>query len=125
MRPQDDTKLRDAWIAVHQAANGTPEHEVLFWAWERVNDLCSKEPEEAFAFILVALAHDRSDRIVANLAAGPLEDLLARQPHRVIERVEAEARSNPQFAHLLGGVWQNAIPDDVWQRVQAATPAHW
>jgi len=76
MRPQDDTYLRDAWIAVHHVANGTPEHEALFWAWERVNTLCSNEPEEAFALILAVLAHDRSDRILANLAAGPLEDVL-------------------------------------------------
>jgi hypothetical protein len=125
MPPRDDTHLRDAWIAFHQAADGTPEHEAMFWAWERVGDLCSKEPEEAFAFILVVLAHGRSDRILANFAAGPLEDLLAQHAHRMIERVEEEARSNPQFAHLLGGVWQNAIPDDVWRRIQAVTPAHW
>lgn len=125
MQSQDDTHLRDAWIALHHAANGTPEQEQLFWAWERVNELCSKDPEEALAFIHLVLAQDRSDHIRANLAAGPLEDLLARHPHRMIERIEEEARSNPQFAQLLRGVWQNAIPDDVWRRVQAVTPAHW
>jgi hypothetical protein len=37
----------------------------------------------------------------------------------MIERVETEARSNPLFAKLLGGVWQNEMPDHIWRRVQA------
>lgn len=110
---------------MHHAESGTPEHDALFWAWEQVNDLCSNDPDAAFAFILAVLAHDQSARTLANLAAGPLEDLLARHPHEVIERVEAQAKSDPQFAHLLGGVWKNTIPDDVWKRVQAVTPLRW
>ena len=125
MRPRDDTHLREAWISLYYLANGSPERGRLFWAWERVNKLATDEPEEALAFVRAVLAHDRSDRVVENLAAGPLEDLLARHPYRMIEAVEAEARANPHFAHLLGGVWQNEMPDDVWRRVQAAATARW
>ena len=53
------------------------------------------------------------------LSAGPLEDLLAYHGHLIIDRVEAEARRKPLFAKLLGGVWQNIMPDDIWTRVQA------
>jgi hypothetical protein len=125
MRSEDNIQLRDAWIAVHYAENGTAEHDALFWAWQRVNKLCTEEPEEALEFVLAVLAHDRSPRILSNLAAGPMEDLLARHPHRMIEAVEAAARRNPQFASLLGGVWQNAIPDDIFNRVRALAPARW
>ena len=53
-----------------------------------------------------------------NLSAGPLEDLLVYHGHEVIDRVESEARSNPKFASLLGGVWKNAMADDIWRRIQ-------
>ena len=125
MPPHDDTKLRDAWMALYHTQEDTPEHDALFWAWERVNELCSDDPENALAFILAVLAHVESDRVLAVLAAGPLEDLMARHPYKMIARVEAEATTNPRSALLLGGVWQNAIPEDVWQRMQAVTPAKW
>lgn len=54
-----------------------------------------------------------------NLAAGPLETLLVRHGRDVLERVEAEAKSNPSFKDLLDGVWGNAIDEAVWERVQA------
>ena len=73
----------------------------------------------AWQFILATLARDSSDKILGMLAAGPLEDLLARHGRTVIARVETEARRQPLFAKLLGAVWQNAMPDDIWARVQA------
>ncbi|HUV96794.1 MAG TPA: hypothetical protein VMV98_04925, partial [Acidobacteriaceae bacterium] len=48
------------------------------------------------------------------------EDLLAKHCEIFIDRVEAEARKDPRFAKLLGGVWQNKMSDAVWKRVQAA-----
>jgi hypothetical protein len=81
--------------------------------------MCRTDPKGAWRFILGVLAADRSDRVMENLAAGPLEDLLARHPYVIIRMVEAEAKTNSHFARLLGGVWQNKLPEDVWQRVQA------
>ena len=53
------------------------------------------------------------------LAAGPIEDLLAKHGADFIDRVEAEARNDPNFAKVLGGVWKNEMPADVWARLQA------
>jgi hypothetical protein len=47
-----------------------------------------------------------------------VEDLLSQHGPSFIDRVEHEARSNPKFAYLLGGVWRLEITDEVWQRVQ-------
>ena len=44
---------------------------------------------------------------------------MAKNGERFINRVEAEARKNPMFAKLLGGVWKNRMTDDIWLRVQA------
>ena len=62
---------------------------------------------------------DSSEKILANIAAGPLEDLLVYHGEKFIDRVEEAAQSDPVFKKMLGAVWQNAIPDDVWNRVKA------
>jgi len=65
------------------------------------------------------LDKEPSPKILESLAAGPLEDLLARHGATVIGRVEGEAKSNPAFATVLGGVWQSTMSDEIWERVQA------
>lgn len=119
MQPLDDSRLVSAWIAMARAEDGTPEDEENSWAGERVRDWCWENPDQAWKFILDVLAADQSDRVIGLLAAGPVEDLLANHPYKMIERVEIAAKEDPRFAYLLGGVWQNRMPDDVWQRVQA------
>jgi len=64
-------------------------------------------------------AKDQSPRIQEVLSAGPLEDLLGRYSPEFIDRVEEQARMDPSFAHLLGGVWKDTMSDDIWLRVQA------
>ena len=97
----------------------TREYDEAFWAFEELDDLCTDSPEDAWEIILGVLARDLSDEDIGMLAAGPLEDLLARHGRSIIERVEHEARRNPAFASLLGGVWQNTMSDDIWTRVMA------
>lgn len=75
-------------------------------------------PEESFAFILEVLKQTDDEWVLANLAAGPLEDILAIYPHQAIEWVEKETSQNPALKKILNGVWQNLMPDDVWQRLQ-------
>jgi hypothetical protein len=94
-------------------------YESHFWSFEEIDELCRNSPDAAWAFILAAWSEDQSKSVAQNLSAGPLEDLLARHGEAVIERVEAEARSNPSFAFLLGGVWKNQMTDEVWLRVQS------
>lgn len=119
MQPLDDSQLVRAWIAMVMAEDGTPECEKNRWAGERVWEMCKEDPDRAWKFVLDVLAADRSSCVIGRLAAGPVEDLLANHPYKTVERVEIEARKDQQFASLLGGVWQNKMPDDVWQRVQA------
>jgi len=112
-------RLIAGWLAMEGAPSGSSEHEAAFWAFEELDELCSSSPEDAWEVILGVLARIPSDRALGNLAAGPLEDLLARHGSLIIERVEREARRNPAVANLLGGVWQNTMPDNIWARVGA------
>jgi hypothetical protein len=43
---------------------------------------------------------------------------LAQHGDNFIDRVEAMAQSDPEFAKVLGGVWQNSMSDALWQRIQ-------
>ena len=73
---------------------------------------------DAWQAVLAAVADARAKPYLGTLAAGPLEDLLSYHGNEFIERIEAEARGSPEFAWVLGGVWQSTMAEDIWQRVQ-------
>ena len=122
----DLSEIVTAWVAGENADPGSPEREVNDWAIEHVI-LSSLRPEGDFLweFVLAAYKRDLPDKVVAVLAAGPLEDLLAKQGAEFIDRVEELARKDPKFNYLLGGVWRSSINDPVWQRVQSIRNHVW
>jgi hypothetical protein len=117
--PDDLNELVDGWIARF----ATPEAEKdarLDWVWVCTEDLCRQDPQLGLDFVLKVLKrHPAPD---PKLAAGPLEDLLADSGPAIIERVEAEARRDAKFCHLLGGVWRSHMPDEIWDRVNQLCP---
>lgn len=118
----DETYLNrivDAWIAGQNAEEGSSEREANWWAISEVMD-CSLDVqgEHLWRFITAVYKRHLSDKAKSVLAAGPLEDLLAKQGPEYIERVEELARRVPDFNFLLGGVWRNSMTDQVWERVQ-------
>jgi len=113
-----DSRVVQGWIALQHTDEKSPDYERLFEFWDTVSDLVHERPDAAWLFVLEVLKADTSNTIMENLSAGPLEDLLAQHGPKLIERVEVEARANPKFAYLLGGVWKNAMSEEIWQRVQ-------
>ncbi|CAN7428320.1 hypothetical protein LJR129_002740 [Acidovorax sp. LjRoot129] len=112
--------LAECWIAYWQADKSSPDKEALSWVFDREWDLVRNEPLLAWSMILEILKLDTSNKIQEVLSAGPLEDLLDKHGYLVIELVEAEAKKNPKFAQLLGGVWESSMAEEIWARVQAA-----
>jgi hypothetical protein len=122
LAPKDDERdddLARAWIAYRQAEGGSDRYNALYWTWERITYLTEYLPHKAWRVILLIWAIDQSERVMQILSAGPVEDLLARHGDGLISLVEAEARHDPSFAKVLGGVWKNNMTDEVWARVQA------
>src|SRR6476646_10358489 len=78
-------------------------------------DVVHEEPEVAWPAILQILERELTEDQIAVLAAGPLEDLLALHGPEFIDRVESEAARNPRLNHLLGGVWQNRMLQEIWE----------
>jgi len=127
--PVDQTELDKivaAWIAAEQANPGSPEYETNWWAVSKVMDWAlDREGDRLWQFIREVYKRDLSDKVIAVLAAGPLEDLLGKQGVEFIDRIEELARKDPKFNHLLGGVWQNTMTDEVWQRIQRVRNHTW
>ena len=82
------------------------------------------DPETAWQAVLHIMWHDLSEKQEALVAAGPVESLLSWHGAQFIDRIEAEAQRSPAFAHLLGGVWRQDMPDEIWQRVESARGGH-
>jgi Family of unknown function (DUF6869) len=90
-----------------------------FWAVEAMNALVRTHPDEAWPMILRLVERSPDDRVLANVAAGPLEDLLTQQPHAFIDRVEKLAREDAKFRRCLSGVWGwSSIPEEVQLRMR-------
>lgn len=92
------------------------------WAVEQMWELENEAPKDLWKAILVIHGLNSSQEavIVQNLSAGPLEMLLIKHGSQFIERIEEEARKDPRFATLLGGVDKNRMPEEIWSRVKAA-----
>ena len=80
--------------------------------------------EDCWATILEILVRNPPRQVLRVLAAGPLEDLIHHVGPEFIDRIELQARRNPAFRQLLGGVWACSTPD-VWARVEAVRGAAW
>src|ERR1700731_3852199 len=70
--------------------------------------------------ILSLLALDSSLPTRRRLLAGPIQEPLCFPGYFMIPHIERQAKADPSFATLLGGVWQNTMTDDIWNRLQTA-----
>jgi hypothetical protein len=133
MTSDDRAKLIAAWIEHHTREVVRDEQNVFrerkgqdnFWAFQEMDRLCRSEPELCWEFILQILQTPHHESVETALAAGPLEDLIAKHGDRFIERIEARAKTDAQFRDLLGGVWQNETPGELWTRVEAVRGEVW
>ena len=80
-----------------------------YWAWTVFQELIDHKPEVAWPMLL-ELIRLAPDEHLDGIAAGPLEDFIARHGQRVIDVLEAEAAQNPRLRRTLAGVWQNVTP---------------
>jgi hypothetical protein len=117
MRQEELLALAEGWIIYHLSAKGSPEREATAWATD-LYELEYHDPEALWLLIMAIHTKDQSPRIQECLSAGPVEDLLVKHGEKFIERIEAQARRDPGFAKLLGGVWKNRMSDEIWQRLQ-------
>lgn len=127
MDVQSSSEIAEAWIL---AWSGTEPPAIGAGVGESRLDweLPRENPELCLAAIIEVL--DRIDgtspnRLLAVLAAGPLEDLLAENGSVVISEIEALVRRRPDFRLLLNGVWDRRIKPDVISRLAKYRNHRW
>lgn len=114
-----------AYIEVVQLPISNQDKSPLWWAIERfILPEHLQEAEDAWEAILEVLKRQPPAEVIGMLAAGPLEDLINDWGPTFIDRIETEARKNPAFHHLLGGVWKSSTPE-VWQRIESIRGQAW
>jgi hypothetical protein len=109
--------LAAKWM--EQCVDGTPK-----WTpeMEAVDDAVRNQPDVAWSIILELVAQSRDDNALSNVAAGPLEDLLALHGEAVIASIESEASRNRDLRRCLQLVWgESRIAQDVFQRFVRAS----
>jgi uncharacterized protein DUF6869 len=111
--------LATDWVHYHRLPRKEQGNSPYFRAFERLHELVRDEPELAWPVIREIRQIDASGAILANLAAGPVEELLVHHGSEFIERIEALGKDDPVFRKMLGAVWKNRIADDVWGRLKA------
>jgi hypothetical protein len=113
--PQSIADVVEDWLQQSQSSDGD----------STMYDVVHGEPEIAWLAIVQILERELTEGQTAVLAAGPLESLLTLHGAQFIEQVEREAERSRRFSHLLGGVWQNSIPPEIWLRVQKVRTVVW
>ena len=115
-----DAKLiAEGWIDLRTSKLSKRERALSEWANEALQVAIYNDADYALRIIEAIHELDPSHRTVEEFAAGPVEDILAYQGVFVIDRIEQKARKDPSFAFVLGGVWQNIMPDNIWERIQS------
>lgn len=114
-------RLALSWIQLQRAARGSQEQEREFWSFETVWEMCQDDAAAAWQVILQIHARRPGEIVLANLAAGPVEDLLVHHGHTVLPWIERYCADAPDFVQVLEMVWRNDIAEEVWHRLQRLT----
>ena len=118
MTDHERIRLARAWITLQTTPQHASEYNSLFWSFRQSYDLAREEPMEAWQLILTIWSLDQSIPTKQSLSAGLIEELLCYHGEFMIQHIERQAKADRSFATLLGAVWQNTMPDNVWNRLQ-------
>lgn len=111
----DDLVLISGYLTNHATGD-----ESYFWAFTAINELVFQDPERLWLLTREMIQRTTDEEALAYIAAGPLEDILAYHGNEFIERVETQARRDPNFRKALCGVWGNSRFPHIYGRVHAA-----
>ena len=114
----DPKIIAEGWYDLHTSKLTKAERALGEWAEEALREAIYHDGEYAFEIISAIHDLDSEHKSIETFSAGPIEDLLVYQGAVAIDLVENKARKDPSFAYVLGGVWQNSMSDDVWDRVK-------
>jgi len=115
----DPKLIAQGWHDLHASKLSKKERALGQWAEEALREAIYHDGVYAFEIISAIHDLDSEQKCIEIFSAGPIEDMLAYQGPTVINLIDKKARQDPSFAHVLGGVWQNSMTDEIWERVKA------
>jgi len=98
-------RIAQTWSQMHSFDINSPEYEEHFWAFEKIDELIHSNPLEALEVILKIIEINPTERIIANLGAGHIEDLMCYKGEEVINKIKTEAKQNANFKKSLASTW--------------------
>ena len=110
-----DEELVASYLTSIAEGGGDTPH---FWAWEEVTELIGTNPERAWQLMVQMVSRSDNDLVLAGVAAGPLEDLLAWSGPLFIEQTETLAKSEPKFRQALTMIYTGRTNPEIKRRVE-------
>ncbi len=111
------TDLAEVWCRWYDAGAGDDE-----WAEQEVLAGLSAgawSVQRSWLVVLALLAAAPNDKVLGIIGAGPIEDLLAREPDKVAELIAAEAPGNRPLRLALSHTWRlDPVPEDTFESVK-------
>ena len=77
------------------------------------------DPDKGLAYLAIAMAEFDDPEFLAVMSAGLLENLLQDPSPEFLGRIVDEARKTERFRWMLGIPFRHAIPDRVWNEIEA------
>lgn len=99
------------------ARPGTPSADRNLAACETVRNWIETDPERAWRFVEVAYQSKISDKDLAFVGAGALEDLLSAQGELFFERLETAVRQDARARFMVARVWKGGMSNALWSRL--------
>ena len=110
-------ELANGWVALqyaHQADNASREH---ISVGKELGRLAHEEPAVCLDLIVEVIRLDSGELVLSNVAAGPLENVIAENGSVVVDEIERLAREDAAFKKALSLVWPRDT-SDIWRRVE-------
>ena len=119
MENEELEKWVDAYIEVYDHEEIVDEFHPCYWAVEKFADLEADAPEFCWEAMKSILAKSSSERVLTNIALGPMEELIELHGADYIGKIEKEAQTNLNFREMLRAVLETTN-EEVWNRVLRA-----
>jgi hypothetical protein len=118
MDAKDVDRLAKAYLKYTLAETEKEKEDIFNNEVYEIDKIQYESPDDLWLIILRIYNITDDSRVLTLLSAGFLENLLAQFPYQSINWVEEQAKKDPRFKKLLHGVWQNIMPDEIWERIQ-------
>jgi hypothetical protein len=105
MNEEEMQELVESWIKATEADFDSGDKDRFGWAIDEMLDLPRVEPEMAWEIIMMIINKKPSPKVISQLGAGPLEDIMVYHGNNFMEKIENMVAKNDLFKECMKSVW--------------------